>query len=280
MIGLLILFIIGCLCLCLHLDRDIAEYNLKSEIEKQVGDFTYIDIIDDNHSIGHKNGKEYNIRHSILCDGSVYAYCASSTNDYIDLECLNVDSLIENATVKIDRNDKEYFDIYPFKTRCHCEDIVNLNRKNLKNIGFFDIDYYDYGDSKMYGANKMYGDMNVRFSIKKDDITSEIDFTPISVQKIDKQQNKEDKPSSVYLIYNPLNRTYKIGKANNVEKRLNSLQTGNPDIQLITYKTYATEKDAFRMENMLHTNYQHKNYAKEWFSLNEDDVTFVKQILS
>lgn len=81
-------------------------------------------------------------------------------------------------------------------------------------------------------------------------------------------------------MFNPLNNTYKIGKANDVDKRLRTFQTATPDIQLVTYKTYASEKDAFRMENMLHNSYQDKNYAKEWFSLNEDDVSFIKQALS
>lgn len=92
--------------------------------------------------------------------------------------------------------------------------------------------------------------------------------------------NSASKPSSVYLMFNPLNNTYKIGKANDVYKRLRTFQTGTPDIQLVTYKTYASEKQAFQMENMLHRQYEDSNYKKEWFNLNEEDVEFIKQTLS
>jgi predicted GIY-YIG superfamily endonuclease len=96
----------------------------------------------------------------------------------------------------------------------------------------------------------------------------------------ERKASQQNKPSSVYLMFNPLNNTYKIGKANDVYKRLRTFQTGTPDIQLVTYKTYASEKQAFQMESMLHSQYQDNNYKKEWFNLNEEDVEFIKQTLS
>lgn len=60
----------------------------------------------------------------------------------------------------------------------------------------------------------------------------------------------------------------KIGKANNVEKRLNQLQTASPK-QLTVTQTFPflSEKDAFDFERMLHKTFEHFKVNNEWYDL-------------
>lgn len=153
-------------------------------------------------------------------------------------------------------------------------------RKDFQKLGCTSIEYSD----KVWTCYKQIGNKilslyfnkeynhNYIFSIREIDL--------IQHEEQPKQVGNEYKQSSVYLLFNPLNNTYKIGKANDVNKRLRTFQTGTPDIQLITYKTYASEKQAYQMETMLHRQYKDNNYKKEWFNLNEEDVEFIKQTLS
>lgn len=86
--------------------------------------------------------------------------------------------------------------------------------------------------------------------------------------------------SSVYLMRNPLNNTHKIGKANNVEKRLNTFKTSNPDIELVTSKEFPNERAAYNIESMLHKQFQEQNTDREWFNLTDEQVNIVKALLS
>ena len=77
----------------------------------------------------------------------------------------------------------------------------------------------------------------------------------------------------VYLIgeLDNINR-YKIGVSNKkkAEKRMNELQTGNPDELYIRY-VFETEKP-FKLENLLHRHYAKNNILNEWFELNEEEA--------
>lgn len=60
----------------------------------------------------------------------------------------------------------------------------------------------------------------------------------------------------------------KIGKANNPEKRLVQLQTGNPKtLKLLNVIECKTEKEAFELEAFLHTILQSTHQTGEWFHL-------------
>ena len=158
-------------------------------------------------------------------------------------------------------------------------------RKDFQKLGCTSIEYSD----KCWTCYKQIGNKVLRLCLLKgcrhhyyiswiDEIDMKQDM--VLTNNNEKIQVSSTKPSSVYLLFNPLNNTYKIGKANDVYKRLRTFQTGTPDIKLVTYKTYASEKQAYQMETMLHRQYQDNNYKKEWFNLNEEDVEFIKQTLS
>lgn len=60
----------------------------------------------------------------------------------------------------------------------------------------------------------------------------------------------------------------KIGKSNNVLKRLNSMKTSNPYI-----KIYATCEQ--NIEHILHNKFKAKRVIGEWFKLSKEDLLFI-----
>jgi hypothetical protein len=78
--------------------------------------------------------------------------------------------------------------------------------------------------------------------------------------------------SYIYLLKDCEKNHYKIGiTKNNIQKRINQLQTGNSG-QIILINNFQTFYPR-RLENMLHTKFQHKKILNEWFELDEEDVT-------
>lgn len=69
----------------------------------------------------------------------------------------------------------------------------------------------------------------------------------------------------VYLIEDIDNMCYKIGATKNVERRLNTLQTGNC-AKLVLIHSFECEYP-FRLEKMLHNYYKKYNVLNEWFYL-------------
>lgn len=63
---------------------------------------------------------------------------------------------------------------------------------------------------------------------------------------------------------------YKIGKSKNVETRLKSLKTANPDIELL----YLINED---VEKELHLRFKDSKYKNEWFRLTENDLLIIEQ---
>ena len=65
---------------------------------------------------------------------------------------------------------------------------------------------------------------------------------------------------------------YKIGctKSDNVNKRLKTLQTGNPN-KLTLVKAYQTDKP-HKLESLLHTHFKGRQTLNEWFDLEDTDV--------
>ena len=58
----------------------------------------------------------------------------------------------------------------------------------------------------------------------------------------------------------------KIGISNNPEKRLRSIQTGNPyKLSIDRVEKYSTYEDAFRRETELHNKFKDYNLHGEWF---------------
>lgn len=81
----------------------------------------------------------------------------------------------------------------------------------------------------------------------------------------------------VYLIYDTGNNLYKIGVTrNNDNKRIKSLQAGNPT-ELRIIHLYECEYP-FRLETMLHNRYKNNNVLNEWFDMKDSDVIDFKNI--
>jgi hypothetical protein len=75
--------------------------------------------------------------------------------------------------------------------------------------------------------------------------------------------------SYVYFISN--DSAIKIGKANNVNKRLVSLQTGsNEPLTLLKTINCHTEKQVFKLEKYLHTKWSKYRLNGEWFEYNKN----------
>lgn len=74
----------------------------------------------------------------------------------------------------------------------------------------------------------------------------------------------------VYIINICHTKKYKIGISSNVERRLDALQTSNPDDLSIVYKRMS--KDANTVESTLHSTYSSKRIRGEWFTLETQDV--------
>lgn len=72
--------------------------------------------------------------------------------------------------------------------------------------------------------------------------------------------------SHVYLLR--CNDEFKIGKANSVDTRLVSLQTGNSKyIQLLWKTEVSSESEAFKVENCLHKKFKKYRSRGEWFKI-------------
>jgi hypothetical protein len=68
---------------------------------------------------------------------------------------------------------------------------------------------------------------------------------------------------------------YKIGVSKNVEKRVKQLQTGNPEtIEIVD--TFLSDYP-YKIENVLHRRYKHRNIRGECFSLSLDEVKNFKE---
>lgn len=77
----------------------------------------------------------------------------------------------------------------------------------------------------------------------------------------------------VYIIKS--NGLYKIGRATNLDGRLAQLRTAAPFLQEI----HTIRSREFReLEAWLHWHFRDKRIAGEWFTLNGDDLEFIKSV--
>ena len=80
----------------------------------------------------------------------------------------------------------------------------------------------------------------------------------------------------VYLICNPVEDTYKIGRTKDVKKRLKQLQTGC-SAKLHVVNSHPTNYPV-QLEQMLHVRYKNKRLINEWFKLDVSDVSCFEEI--
>ena len=77
--------------------------------------------------------------------------------------------------------------------------------------------------------------------------------------------------SNVYFILDEISEAIKIGKADDVDSRLSSLQTGNPNPLLVLhYIKCRTPQHAFLLEQQIHDMFGHLHRRGEWFTYNKE----------
>ena len=74
----------------------------------------------------------------------------------------------------------------------------------------------------------------------------------------------------VYLICNPVEDTYKIGRSKDVQKRLKQIQTGC-SAELFVIRAHETNYPV-QLEQMLHVRFRNKRQLNEWFKLDGNDI--------
>ncbi|MDM5317199.1 GIY-YIG nuclease family protein [Fictibacillus sp. b24] len=82
-------------------------------------------------------------------------------------------------------------------------------------------------------------------------------------------------PGYVYFVQEHMNGTFKIGKTKHIEKRMNvfgvKLPFKNELIYLIKTGNHHQTEVAF------HKHFSHKRLEGEWFQLNQDDISWIKE---
>jgi predicted GIY-YIG superfamily endonuclease len=78
-----------------------------------------------------------------------------------------------------------------------------------------------------------------------------------------------DHSGYVYLI-EAENGLVKIGRTEDVERRLSSINSASPICVTLLHSEFV--KDAVEMERVLHDRFQSKRMRGEWFRLSESDV--------
>lgn len=96
-----------------------------------------------------------------------------------------------------------------------------------------------------------------------------------SIAGVQSRARKGD--TRVYLMQD--GSRYKIGISKNVEQRLATFKTGNPNVQLVTATRPVSRHMAERLERRLHDQYAAQHVAGEWFVLLDDEPDGLAQVL-
>jgi len=83
----------------------------------------------------------------------------------------------------------------------------------------------------------------------------------------------------IYLLKSQENGYYKIGKSVNPDRRIKTLQTGNPEKIDLVLKVKVFDRFSAKIESALHSQYSYLNKNGEWFNLSlEDELLFESNI--
>lgn len=80
----------------------------------------------------------------------------------------------------------------------------------------------------------------------------------------------------LYIIEIRNSDLYKIGVTKNIVQRMKQFETANP-FEFYLHGFYQTEK-CRDLESILHHQFKHKRFKREWFKLNEDELKNVSNI--
>lgn len=131
--------------------------------------------------------------------------------------------------------------------------VSNMFRKflNAKRIDFFNLisvfEYFNDINNLSIGhlITKIYKDFIYLYDMSFDILDNKIVYTYLGSGNIDG-----------YI---------KIGKTNNIDKRENTIRTGNIDFKIIAF----VDRD---IENELHSKFEIKRMEREWFHLSDNDI--------
>lgn len=109
-------------------------------------------------------------------------------------------------------------------------------------------------------------------------------------EKHKKLIEKEAKDNGTYGINNPnckggiylieSSGFYKIGKSNDISKRLSSLRTGNPNEMVVVCTYYPTNSSLDKLERDLHEKFAESRTTGEWFKKDFTIEQFIEECLS
>jgi predicted GIY-YIG superfamily endonuclease len=83
----------------------------------------------------------------------------------------------------------------------------------------------------------------------------------------------------LYIIQMKATNYFKIGVSNNINKRLSTLQTGNP-IKLYIVRYYLIYTDANRLEKLIHSYLSEYHIHLEWFCISVDILKEIETIIN
>lgn len=94
--------------------------------------------------------------------------------------------------------------------------------------------------------------------------------------KIKQQNNKKSKKIKWHIYIIQSWEYYKIWRTKNIKKRKNKYITENPN-EIIILHSYEHD-NIIAEEKRLHKKFSDKKHNREWFSLSEEDILYIKQL--
>lgn len=95
--------------------------------------------------------------------------------------------------------------------------------------------------------------------------------------KSDLSPSQRTRSGFLYLIRIPSGE-YKIGRSNDVGRRMQDFSTSSPHAFLLIHKIVAD--DMVEAEKLLHKKFLEKSVKGEWFDLSSADVEYIREIVS
>lgn len=96
----------------------------------------------------------------------------------------------------------------------------------------------------------------------------------MQAKNLRKQKRQQQSITNIYLMLNKRNGLIKIGKAKDAPTRERTLQSQEPEIEMI----YCAQSSP-QTEKMLHNEYAEQRVRGEWFNLSENDIKDIKEML-
>lgn len=169
-----------------------------------------------------------------------------------------------HSVIVSDRFNMSFFKVYDDSDRkLSCS--VYFSRNNVEIcVGFFDYDLKEisYSTDDILEFDKL------------------VEFVQSKLKKIDRQiekpvlkNNRHVERNHIYMMKNLRNNYIKIGKSINPVFREKTLQSEEPEIEMIW-----NHKCSYIYEKKLHNHFKSKNIRGEWYSLTDRDVRYVKSL--